>query len=80
MAQFAPNQQVISQEPTVVVDAGLPPGEHVFQLQVQDNLGQLSAPTLVTVLVFGQGETGPNIPPIVPPFIPPFIPPFKPPG
>jgi hypothetical protein len=76
MAEFAPNQPVVSQEPTVVVDKGLPLGIHVFQLRVEDDLGQSSAPTLVTVVVFGQAGPGP----FIPPFIPPIIPPFRPPG
>lgn len=52
MAEFAANTPVTSTEPAVEVDKGLPLGEHVFQLRVEDNLGQLSAPVQVTVVVF----------------------------
>ncbi|HEX8774576.1 MAG TPA: hypothetical protein VF735_13465 [Pyrinomonadaceae bacterium] len=54
MAEFAPNKPVVMREPTVDVDKGLPAGQHVFQLQVEDNLGQLSAATQVTVIIFRQ--------------------------
>lgn len=67
MAEFAPNQPVVVEEPSVVVDKGLPVGTHLFELQVQDNLGQLSTATSVTVVIFRQVVISPVIPPIIPP-------------
>jgi hypothetical protein len=72
MAEFAPNKPVTSEEPIIVVDKGLPVGIHVFQLQVQDNLGQLSAAVSVSVSIekstlFGfPGGITPIIPPVIP--------------
>lgn len=51
MAEFSPGEPVISAEPIVVVDPP-PLGTHIFELQVQDNLGQLSAPVKLAVMIF----------------------------
>jgi hypothetical protein len=51
MARFVINQAVRTTEPTVVVDAGLPVGEHRFQLVVTDAAGNSSRPDIVTVQI-----------------------------
>ncbi|MDT4956096.1 MAG: hypothetical protein QOJ02_4234 [Acidobacteriota bacterium] len=72
MAEFAPNKPVASAAPVVIVDQGLPLGIHVFQLQVQDDLGQVSEAVSVSVSIeksslFGfPGGLTPIIPPIIP--------------
>ena len=42
MAKFEPNKPIITREPSIIVDAGMPPGEYRFQLIVQDNEGHSS--------------------------------------
>ncbi|MDT5062495.1 MAG: hypothetical protein QOH63_2954 [Acidobacteriota bacterium] len=71
MAELAPNKPVASADPIVIVDQGLPLGIHVFQLQVQDDLGQVSDAVSVSVSIekplFGfPGGLTPIIPPIIP--------------
>ena len=49
--QFRPNEPFESNEPTVVVDAGLPAGNHRFQLVVVGRSGRRSSPVEVIVSV-----------------------------
>jgi hypothetical protein len=51
MAQFVPNKPVASTEPSIVAE-NVPEGVHLFQLTVEDNLGQVSEPVTLTVNVF----------------------------
>ena len=51
MAKFEPNTPIVTREPSIVVDAGLPPGEYRFQLIVQDNEGRRSAADVQIVRV-----------------------------
>jgi hypothetical protein len=44
MARFVLNQTIETAEPTIAVDAGLPPGRHRFQLVVIDDAGRRSRP------------------------------------
>jgi hypothetical protein len=57
MAQFELGKPVPSAEPVIIVDKGLPPGRHLFQLVVEDNLGTVSEPHSVLVII--QAQTGP---------------------
>lgn len=49
--RFEPNRSVETRRPTVVVDAGLPPGRHRFRLEVVDARGRKSQPSEVVVTV-----------------------------
>jgi hypothetical protein len=49
--QFQPNIPFASPNPTIVVDAGLAPGDHRFRLVVFNERGQQSAPVEFTVSV-----------------------------
>lgn len=51
MARFAIGQTVTTDQPTVVVDAGLPAGSHRFRLVVVDMAGNTSRPDEVLVVV-----------------------------
>lgn len=51
MARFVPNEPVVTTEPFVMVDAGLPVGQHRFQLEVEDDHGNRSAPDIRVVTV-----------------------------
>lgn len=51
MAKFTINVPVITAEPVVVVDPGLPPGLHRFQLVVEDSSGNQSEPDQVLVRI-----------------------------
>ena len=51
MAKFEINVPVVTDKPVVVVDAGLPPGRHRFQLVVQDQDGNTSAPDVAVVTI-----------------------------
>ncbi|MEX0268920.1 hypothetical protein AB3R30_07250 [Leptolyngbyaceae cyanobacterium UHCC 1019] len=42
MPTFAPDQLIVTQTPTVVVEAGLQPGKYTFQLIVEDEAGNQS--------------------------------------
>lgn len=57
MARFEPGTQVVSREPTIIVDRGLPPGEYLFQLEVVDETGERSTPALARVFIVESGET-----------------------
>lgn len=62
--RFEPNKPIETTSPRVVVDAGLDPGAHRFQLVVVDTSGLRSQPTEVTVTVVRLG-TVPVVPPVV---------------
>lgn len=59
MAQFEPGKPICSAQPVIIVDKGLPPGRHVFQLVVEDNLGTLSEPAHVLIII--EAQTGPGL-------------------
>jgi hypothetical protein len=49
--KFVVNKPITLKVPTVVVDAGLPPGEHVFRLVVENEHGLQSKPAEAIVIV-----------------------------
>jgi hypothetical protein len=49
--RFQRNAPIEITQPTVVVDAGLPPGTHRFQLVVVDEAGNRSRPAEVVVKI-----------------------------
>jgi hypothetical protein len=51
MARFEINQTIVTSEPQLTVDAGLPVGRHRFQLVVEDSSGNLSDPDVAEVTV-----------------------------
>jgi hypothetical protein len=51
MARFVVNEPVVTSQPEVVVDAGLPVGRHLFQLVVEDSSGNQSEPDVVQVRI-----------------------------
>jgi hypothetical protein len=51
MAAFHPGETITTKEPEIVVDAGLTPGEHHFQLVVVDDRGRASDPAVLVVVV-----------------------------
>lgn len=51
MATFRLNRPVTTREPRVLVDAGLPAGQHTFELVVTDASGNRSLPARVVVVV-----------------------------
>jgi hypothetical protein len=59
MAQFESGKPISSAEPVIVVDKGLPPGRHEFQLIVEDNLGTVSEAASVLVII--EAQTGPGL-------------------
>jgi hypothetical protein len=63
MARFAINEPIVTGEPTIVVDAGLPVGRHRFRLEVVDTAGQVSRPDEAIVEV--QRIVTPPVPPVV---------------
>jgi hypothetical protein len=73
MAAFKPNQPISTDQPAVVVDAGLQPGRYRFRLVVIDAAGNASLPSeqIITIL-----EPRPQGPVAVPP--PPLQPPSQP--
>ena len=46
-----PNKPFESSKPTIVIDAGLPVGDHRFQLVVVNDRGQRSQPVEVIVTI-----------------------------
>lgn len=67
--RFTPNQPVTLRQPTVVVDPGLPPGRHRFQLVVVGASGRRSQPVEVVVVVSPRTTPpipGPPLPPTPP--------------
>ena len=52
MAAFKPNQPISTDQPSVVVDAGLQPGRYRFRLVVIDTAGNTSLPSeqIITIL------------------------------
>jgi hypothetical protein len=51
MAKFVPAVPVVTDQPVVVVDPGLPPGVHRFRLVVVNDKGNESQPDVLTVQV-----------------------------
>jgi hypothetical protein len=51
MPTFKAGQTIATQAPTIVVDPGLPPGRHRFQLEVFDAAGNRSKPATAVVEV-----------------------------
>ncbi len=64
MARFAIGQSLTTTTPTIVVDAGLPVGQHRFQLIVIDAQGNRSVPATALVavrqIVIDPGPVGPG--------------------
>ena len=48
---FRPNEPIVTEEPTVVVDGGLPEGTHRFQLVVINDRGQQSPAAEIVVTI-----------------------------
>lgn len=51
MARFEIGTAIVTSDPAIVVDAGLAPGRHLFQLVVEDEAGNPSQPDQVVVTV-----------------------------
>ena len=51
MARFAVGVPITTREPFIQVDAGLKPGGHRFQLEVETADGRVSTPDAATVMV-----------------------------
>lgn len=51
MPTFEPRKPIVTQEPVIVVDAGLPPGRYLFQLVAIDEAGNESQPNIKEVIV-----------------------------
>lgn len=51
MADFRTSKRVETQASSITVDAGLPVGDHIFQLTAIDKSGNISKPALITVKV-----------------------------
>jgi hypothetical protein len=51
MPTFKVGQTIETRAPTIVVDAGLPPGRHRFQLEVFDEAGNRSKPATAVIEV-----------------------------
>jgi hypothetical protein len=52
--QFEPGKPFESTKPTVVVDRGLTPGDHRFQLVVVNDKNQKSKPSEVVITIVNQ--------------------------
>ena len=63
MATFIIGRPITTREPTIAVDAGLPVGQHRFQLVIVDEAGTRSAPDVAVVSV--QRIVLP-VPPVIP--------------
>ena len=59
--KFVLNKPIETKEPTIVVDAGLAIGKHVFRLVVEDELGVQSQPTDAVVVVTLERNPFPNL-------------------
>ncbi|MBX3081432.1 MAG: hypothetical protein KF716_07325 [Anaerolineae bacterium] len=68
MAKFKPGEPIVTEEPFILVDAGLKPGRYVFQLVVVDDEGNESAPDRVQIVVSDRQSVTPTI--IVDPTLP----------
>jgi hypothetical protein len=51
MADFRTSKRVETQVSSITVDAGLPVGDHIFQLTAIDKSGNISKPALITVKI-----------------------------
>lgn len=57
--RFETNRPIETAQSTIVVDAGLAPGEHRFQLVVVDSSGNRSRPAeLIVTIVARRGVSG----------------------
>jgi len=70
MAKFVLGQPVVTAVPNAVVDAGLPVGQHLFQLEVLTDSGQKSAPDIAVVQVEASVAPLQPVPVVVPPVDP----------
>ena len=68
MAAFKPNQPISTDQPAVVVDAGLQPGRYRFRLVVIDTAGNASLPSEQIITIH---EPRPLVPMAAPPPLPP---------
>jgi hypothetical protein len=66
MADFQRTKVVRTKNPTVKVEAGLPPGKYRFQLIVTDNQGNQSRPAELVVEIRDQRSPVRPITPITP--------------
>jgi len=53
-----PNQPFVASQPTLSIDAGLPPGAHRFRLEVIGTSGRRSRPAEVVVVVLAATAPG----------------------
>jgi hypothetical protein len=51
MPTFDPQKPIVTNEPVIVVDGGLPPGRYIFQLVAIDESGNQSEPATRTVII-----------------------------
>jgi hypothetical protein len=77
--RFVPNVPVELRAPSVVVDAGLPPGPHRFQLVVVNSRGNQSKPLEVIVTVERRPLPQPFPSPVLDPRPTPISGPLRPP-
>jgi uncharacterized protein (DUF2141 family) len=49
MADFSRNRRIITREPIIKVDAGLPAGRYAVALTVIDSAGNVSKPAKITI-------------------------------
>jgi hypothetical protein len=61
MPQFTPGRPIVTDDPQVVVEGTLSPGQHRFQLVVVDELGNESDPVTGVVTVRERGSLGVGI-------------------
>jgi hypothetical protein len=54
--EFRPGRPVVTETPIVVVDPGLPPGRHRFQLKVVGEGGRRSKPAHLVVTVLPERD------------------------
>lgn len=78
MARFLLNRPITSEDPTIVVDGGLPAGRHRFRLEVINSTGLRSSPSDVVVAVNDAGPSRPPLRPGTTPIRPPTEAPVRP--
>ena len=69
MARFVPGQPVVTAAPSVVVDAGMPVGQHLFRLEVVTDTGQRSPPDEAVVQVQASTVLVDPVPTVVSPTV-----------
>ena len=72
MTTLTRNEPFASREPTLAIDAGLPPGTHRFQLEVIDSSGLRSRPDTATLVVQRRIVGPPVLDPVGPVVRPPL--------